>query len=145
MAATSSIVPVIKAGWLREGVHVSYIKIHEVDSAVIDQCHRVFTHTSLQEKPVLNELPGTLHMPREYKDGWWNEEGRKQTVFPDISDLATGTETGRTDDREITCFINNVGIGLQFAALGALILEKAKGLGLGTELPAEWFSETVHP
>ena len=145
MAATSSIVPVIKAVWLREGVHVSCIKSQEVDSAVIDRCQRVFTHTSLQGKGADNVLPGTLHMPREHKHGWWNEEGRKQTVFPDISDLATGTETGRTDDREITCFINNVGIGLQFAAVGALILEKAKVLGLGTELPAEWFSETVHP
>jgi len=38
-----------------------------------------------------------------------------------------------------------VGLGLQFAALGALILEKAKQRGVGRELPREWFSETVHP
>jgi ornithine cyclodeaminase/alanine dehydrogenase-like protein (mu-crystallin family) len=147
MAATSSLVPVIKAEWLREGVHVSCIKIQEVDGAVIDRCQRVFTHTSLQRTHARadNVLPGTLNMPMEHKHGWWNEEGREQKNFPDISDLATGKEPGRIDHREITCFVNNVGIGLQFAAVGALILEKARGLGLGTELPAEWFSETVHP
>lgn len=145
MAATSSIVPVIKAEWLREGMHVSCIKSNEVDGKVIDRCHQVFTHTSLQEKQADNVLTGTLNMPKEHQYGWWNEAGRQQTVFPDLSDLAAGTETGRQNDQQITCFINNVGIGLQFAALGALILDKAKELGLGQSLPAEWFSETVHP
>ena len=37
MAATSSIVPVIKAEWLREGMHVSCVKSNEVDGAVIDR------------------------------------------------------------------------------------------------------------
>ena len=39
----------------------------------------------------------------------------------------------------------NVGVGLQFAAAGALVLEKARIAGLGHELPDDWFSETVHP
>jgi ornithine cyclodeaminase/alanine dehydrogenase-like protein (mu-crystallin family) len=57
----------------------------------------------------------------------------------------SGKEPGRTDAREITCFINHMGMGLQFAALGSLTLEKAGQLGLGKELPSEWFSEEVHP
>ncbi len=145
MAATSSIVPVVKADWLQEGMHVSCIKSNEVDGAVIERCNRVFTHTRMQERWVDNVLTGTMHIPKEHKQGWWNEEGRKKKIFPDITTVVSGTETGRNDDREITCFINNIGLGLQFAAVGALILEKAVGLGLGTELPAEWFSETVHP
>lgn len=145
MAATSSIVPVIKAEWLRDGMHVSCIKSNEVDRGVVNRCRRVFIHTSLQEKQADNVLAGTLHMPGEHKYGWWNEAGRQDAVFPDLSDLAAGTEVGRQNDQEITCFINNVGLGLQFAALGALILDKAKELGLGQSLPAQWFSETVHP
>lgn len=145
MAATSSLAPVVKAEWLKEGMHISCIKSNEVDGAVIDRCRRVFVHTSLQDKQADNALPGTAHVPKEHKQGWWNEEKRKQTVFPDMSDLVSGTEKDRADDKEITCFVNNVGLGLQFAAVGALILEKAKGLGLGTELPPEWFSENVHP
>ena len=41
--------------------------------------------------------------------------------------------------------MNNVGIGLQFAAAGALVVDKAAAAGLGHELPDDWFSETVHP
>jgi len=145
MAATSSIVPVIRSEWLREGMHVSCIKSNEVNGEVLDRCSQVFTHTSLQEKQMDNVLAGTSNMPTEHKHGWWNEAGRKQVVFPDLADLAVGTKSGRQNDQEITCFINNVGIGLQFAALGALILDKAKETGLGQSLPAEWFSETVHP
>ena len=145
MAATSSIVPVIQANWLKAGMHISCIKSNEVDGQVIDRCQRVVTHTSLQDKQADNVLTGTLHMPEEHKHGWWDEAGRGQASFPDLSDLAAGTESGRKNDQEITCFVNNVGIGLQFAAVGALILDKAKELGLGQSLPAEWFSETVHP
>ena len=145
MAATSSIMPVLKSEWLREGMHVSCIKIQEVDSGVINRCGRVVLHTSLQEKHADNVLPDTGHMPKEHKEGWWNEKGRTSRELPDLAALVVGREQGRTDPREITCFVNNVGLGLQFAAVGALILEKAESLGLGTALPSEWFSETVHP
>lgn len=145
MAATSSVVPVVKPEWLREGMHISCIKSQEVDGAVINRCQRIVLHTSLQDKQADNVLPGTGNMPKEHKKGWWNEKGRTPREFPDLSALVAGREQGRKDPREITCFINNVGIGLQFAAVGALILEKAESLGLGTVLPSEWFSETVHP
>jgi hypothetical protein len=46
---------------------------------------------------------------------------------------------------EITCFANNVGTGLQFAAAGAAVLSKARKMKIGTELPDDWFSENVHP
>ena len=52
---------------------------------------------------------------------------------------------GRQSAGDITCFVNNVGVGLQLAAAGALVLEKARVAGLGHELPDDWFSETVHP
>jgi len=41
--------------------------------------------------------------------------------------------------------VNNVGLGLQFAAVGALLLERARDAGLGHTLPDDWFSEDVHP
>lgn len=39
--------------------------------------------------------------------------------------------------------MNNVGLGLQFAVAGALILDKARRAELGRELPLEWFTQTV--
>ena len=37
----------------------------------------------------------------------------------------------------ITCFVNVMGLGLQFAALGALAHEKVKASGIGWEIPTD--------
>jgi hypothetical protein len=34
---------------------------------------------------------------------------------------------------------------MQFAAVGARLVEKAKNANAGKELPTDWFTETVHP
>jgi ornithine cyclodeaminase/alanine dehydrogenase-like protein (mu-crystallin family) len=140
LAATSSLVPVIRAEWLNEGVHIGCITSYEIDRAVLDRCHRIVVHTKYQEKPIKNVLSGTEHIPAQYF-----ERGVAPENSPDLADLVVGREPGRTVDTEITCFLNRMGLGLQFAALGALILKKARHFGLGNELPSEWFSEDVHP
>ena len=43
------------------------------------------------------------------------------------------------------CGINDMGLGLQFAAASGLAYRKAKKAGLGHELPTDWFTEDVHP
>jgi alanine dehydrogenase len=45
----------------------------------------------------------------------------------------------------VTCFLNNIGLGYQFAAAGALLYRKAKESGAGHDLPTDWFTEDVHP
>jgi len=144
LAATSSLVPVIRREWLSEGVHVSCIKAQEVDEAVLSACQRVVVHTRVQQKQIDNILPGTKHIPKEHEQGWWNKQSLWEEL-PELSDLIAGRISGRRSEEEITCFVNNVGSGLQFAALGVLILNKARYLGLGRELPPEWFSQSVHP
>ena len=59
--------------------------------------------------------------------------------------LIAGKAPGRQNEREVTAFVNIVGLGLQFAAVGALILERARAAGVGEQLPDNWFSENVHP
>jgi hypothetical protein len=38
-----------------------------------------------------------------------------------------------------------LGIGLQFAAVGAAVYQEAKAKGVGREIPTDWFLESVHP
>jgi hypothetical protein len=64
--------------------------------------------------------------------------------LPTVPDIMAGKREGRTGDRQITSFFNN-GMGYQFAAAGYLIDKKARELGLGRDLPTDWFTETVHP
>jgi len=145
LAATSSIVPVLRPEWLREGMHVGCIKVEEVDKAFIRSCDRVVLHNKRQIAEARNILPGTGNIPKETASGWWNDPEVSLDALPELSDVIAGRASGRCKETEITCFINNLGMGLQFAALGVLILRKARALGLGRDLPGEWFSETVHP
>jgi len=64
---------------------------------------------------------------------------------PTLIDVIAGPVPGRRSHREVTCFINNLGLGLQFAAAGAVVYRKAKESGFGRELPTEWFTQDVHP
>ena len=57
----------------------------------------------------------------------------------ELGELLNGKCRSRKDDREITFFKNNTGMGIQFAATARKMYEKAKEKGLGTELPLDLF------
>ena len=44
---------------------------------------------------------------------------------------------------EITLYLNSGNQGLQFAAVGGLVYDKAKAQGLARELPTEWFLQDI--
>ncbi len=145
LAATSSMSPVIRPEWLRPGMHISTIKSQEVDQAVLDRCDRVAAHNKIELYQIDHIMPGTPNYPTQAQEGWWNQPGNRWAEYASLADMVAGRAPGRTDAKQITSFLNNTGLGLQFAALGVVLLKKAKDLGVGTQLPAEWFSETVHP
>lgn len=144
LAATSSMVRVIEPGWLKPGMHIGCIKSQEIDGEVLDRCDRVFVHNRQQAKQFNNVMPGTPNVKEEHEQGWWKEPARAG-AYPDLGELLAGKAPGRKSEKEITCFANNVGTGLQFAAAGAAVLHKAREMSIGTELPDDWFSEDVHP
>ena len=55
-----------------------------------------------------------------------------------IADVRGGKAPGRESPEECNYFINN-GTGVQYAATAALVYQKAKEKGVGTEMPEEWF------
>jgi len=144
MAATSSMQPVLEPSWLKPGVHLSCVKTQEVDQALLDGCDHVVLHVAAPSKQDNNIMPGTPNVTAAQKEGWW-KDARNRGAYADLADLVAGRAAGRGGDGQITCFVNNIGTGLQFAACGALVLDKARAAALGHELPDEWFSETVHP
>ena len=42
-------------------------------------------------------------------------------------------------------FLNSTGIGTQFTVLAHLIHSRACELGLGREMPGDWFTESIQP
>jgi len=65
--------------------------------------------------------------------------------LPSLPQIMTGRREGRTSDEQCSMFLNNLGMGYQFAAAGYLAYQKIRNVKIGHEVPTEWFTETVHP
>ena len=65
--------------------------------------------------------------------------------LPTLPDLLCGRIRGRESEQQITGFVNNIGLGAQFAAVGKKVYDAAKSKGLGREVPPDWFTQDVHP
>ena len=64
------------------------------------------------------------------------------TDYPMLAKVITGEVEGRTSDDQ-TIFYHNTSAGLQFAAVGRLVYEKAREAKLGMPLPLEWFLQDI--
>ena len=144
-AATNSLDPVIQPEWLRDGVHLGCITVNEVGQEIVEEVDRIAFHT----REFMREQgfrPAAEPPTPQQSSGWWNDQDAPfRRRLADLGDLAAGRAIGRERDDEVTLFVNNIGMGLQFAAVGARVYEAARALGLGRELPTDWFTETVHP
>jgi ornithine cyclodeaminase/alanine dehydrogenase-like protein (mu-crystallin family) len=64
--------------------------------------------------------------------------------LPDLGELVAG-KVKPPAGRALTCFVNVMGLGIQFAALGGLAYEHANARGIGREIPTDWLLESEHP
>lgn len=139
-SATNSSRPVVEPDWLRRGVHYNSIREFETDFRVLEKSDVIAIHTQFggifhyQPPGVIGDMPGVRR-----------EQPRDWSKFPEISDLIAGKAPGRTSDHQITFFLNNIGTGVQFAAMGYCAYKAAKEKGLGHEIPSEWFMQDIKP
>lgn len=139
-SATNSSRPVIKLEWLEPGMHYNSIREFETDLEVLNRCDVIAIHTQFggiqhyQPPGIDNDMPGVRReMPRD-----WSK-------YPEICDLIAGKTPSRTHDKQISFFLNNVGTGVQFAAMGYCAYKAAKEKGMGHEIPSEWFMQDIKP
>jgi len=146
VAATNSAQPVMDASWLRPGMFLTSIRPYEFDRATLERCDVINIH-SRESAPesfltggdptVVPELAGGMASAKGGVINWGEQK--------DLGELLLGKAPRRNNPEQITCFVNNIGLSLQFAACGAEVLERARQQKLGRELPGEWFTEDVHP
>jgi len=144
MCASNSLDPIFFERWVVPGVHLSSIKLPEIEPSAIKRADRLVLHAH-EESPI-HVTTRELALAKKANEHGWS--GRREIDFdrlPTLPDLIVGRAAGRQSDGEITCFLNNIGLGYQFAAAGAVVYRKARDSGLGRELPTEWFTEDVHP
>ena len=139
-SATNSSRPVLNIDWLQPGMHYNSIREFETDVAALDKCDVIAIHTQFggiqhyQPPGIIGDMPGVRR-----------EKPRDWTRYPEICDLIAGKAPSRTHDKQITFFLNNVGTGVQFAALGYCAYQAAKQNGLGHEIPTDWFLQDIKP
>jgi ornithine cyclodeaminase/alanine dehydrogenase-like protein (mu-crystallin family) len=139
-SATNSSRPVLNPDWLQPGMHYNSIREFETDLAALDRCDVVAIHTQFggiqhyQPPGIVGDMPGVRR-----------EKSRDWSRYPEICDLIAGKAPGRTNDKQITFFLNNVGTGVQFAAMGYCAYRAAKENGLGHEIPTDWFLQDIKP
>jgi ornithine cyclodeaminase/alanine dehydrogenase-like protein (mu-crystallin family) len=144
MCATNSIDHVFLARWITPGMHVSAIKRPEIEVAAIKRAERVIVHWH-DPSPIHVAAAGVVIEEKAPGRGWQLAGEIDFKKLPTLPELVAGRVPGRQSEADVTCFINNIGLGYQFAAVGALVYRKASEAGRGHELPTDWFTEDVHP
>jgi ornithine cyclodeaminase/alanine dehydrogenase-like protein (mu-crystallin family) len=141
-AATASWDAVFDGHWVEKGMYVASIggsdasnKRREIDDETIRRADVYIVHS--KEVARLDQSPDIWEVAQKGIKDW-------DSIY-EIQDLLAGKVPGRTTSRQITVFNNNTGAGTQFAAVGAAVVKRARDLGLGRELPTEWFLEDVSP
>jgi ornithine cyclodeaminase/alanine dehydrogenase-like protein (mu-crystallin family) len=144
MCATNCVDNIFFERWLEPGMHLSSIKLPEIELSAIKRADRLVIHTR-DAKP-FHVVAKDLAVPeRAQNKDWALGAAIDFDRTPVLADLIVGRVAGRGSEGEVTCFLNNLGMGYQFAAAGAIVYRKAKEMGLGDELPTDWFTQDVHP
>jgi ornithine cyclodeaminase/alanine dehydrogenase-like protein (mu-crystallin family) len=136
MCATNSSQPVFDGRWLEPGQFVTTIVntdgVHrrtEADATTMIRSDFIVLNN--KETAITNQQRELLDLIDEGKFGW--------DKVCELGEVLTGKRPGRVNDQQIIYYKSNTGVGIQFAAAGALIYEACKKQGLGRELPTEWF------
>ena len=144
LLATSSIEHVAREAWLEPGMHVSSIKSPEISADVINRCDIAVCHVP-HGRPTM-EFGAGAALPET--DGL-DVDSLAQKIgladMPTLADIVSGRRPGRTSEDQTTCFLNILGLGYQFAAVGSILYKKAKEAGLGNEIPTDWLTQIEVP
>lgn len=134
--ATNSSDPVFDGKWLEPGQHVNtmigsdfFIKRREIDDEAIRRSDLVVVNSRPQAQ--IEQQPQIWGPVR---NGWidWDD-------VHEVADLVVQRINGRSHSDQITMHDNNVGMGVQFAATGAILVSNARAASKGTTIPTDLF------
>jgi len=137
--------PVLRGSWLEEGMFISNVLSSELDEGAVQRVDYTVKNQPLRDLPThtfeAGSPPGGSERPSEGR-GWLNQVN---DATPLLSQVIAGKARGRASEREITFFSNNEGTGVQFAAVGGLILRRLVEEGGGPEkaIPLDWFLQDI--
>lgn len=114
-------------------------RLDEIDEPVLHAVDKIFSNG---KEPYSEFVIGS---PEERARRPSNKEYRrryKRMDNPVLAEVIAGRQPGRTSETESIYFDNN-SAGLQFAAVGRAVYDKAKEAGLGMSIPMDWFQQDI--
>lgn len=140
-AATNSRSPVFDVDQLRPGHHLGAINDLEIDQRAPDACDVTVVHSKVGKGADY----WTADVDTDDVPYLASDHEKAPAGHPDLGELVTGQADGRTADDQVTFFYNNIGLGAQFAAVGAMAYRTAVQDDLGRELETDWFTQELVP
>ena len=133
--ATNAATPVFDGDWLVPGQTVVSIVNSDVTGRRTETDETVFARAA---RVIINDWD-SVHANEQVELLEALEDGRltKEDV-PLLGDVITGRASGRTSDDEIVYYKNNTGLGMQFAAAGAVVWRKMKDQDTPYVIPTDW-------
>ncbi len=147
LTATSAYEPVYEPRWLRPGMHLGIGTMLEEEVASFEQSRAIVV--SLRPFGESSDFVHNYVMGERSGPTFGQLINRQSARFDwdsmvELGDILNGRAAGRESEAEITHHINNNGCGMQFAAAGARVLANARRMGLGIELPGDFFLQKEH-
>lgn len=140
VAATNTSRSIVDGAWLAAGAHVISIVSgdqktprRELDNETMRRADLVIAHSRELARSMGQP---DLSAPVEAGILSWDR-------VHDLSEVVANRAPRRNTVNDITVFKNNVGLGLQFAAVAPRVYELARRAGLGHALPGEIFLESL--
>lgn len=144
LCSTSSLDPVFFKQWVEPGMHLSTIKGHEIEPSAINACDLKAVH--IHEEPVNIIRTHNVKIGEDKRpSGVAPPDEINVKAMPSLPDLILGRAPKRTNPKQTSVFVNDNGIGTQFAMCGAALYKRAVAANAGHDLPTDWFTEDVHP
>ena len=153
---TDAMQPVFNGEWLEPGMHVTNLGGYELDETVFKKANVIIRQgiagAKLEEDPRIQY--GRGHSPVAFVAGTEEEMKRlppsgggmrrfSTSSYPTFTDVVNGVVDGRTSRDDITLYLNGGNQGLQFAAVGKVVYDKAREMGLGHEMPTAMFLQDI--
>ncbi len=147
--ATNAQGPVVHGARVEPGMHLTCITTVEFDEEAWRRSDPIVTSCApngyFNYRTTSSGMDSVLS-DRDKRDG---AETRRFELFRGkmhlLSELVTQRAPGRTSAEQITLLDKSWGLGIEFAAVGTLVYDRANAAGAGHQIPGQWFSQTSHP
>lgn len=147
-ACTDSNEPVIGPEAIRPGMFITSVTGIEVDRKAMDKIDSVVLHQTIDSSTILTYATGLGRIePNGQMDPVVHAPNEGYSLGPKVrgtlAQLVSGQIKGRTRDREVNYFYNNIGSGIQFAAISGEVYRTIRRVGTAREIPTDWLTQTI--